>query len=661
MFPLLGLVASLTACIPPEERPVSEASPRINLSDVQTRRILNHQTVRQEDSLRHHLSSSSPQHRYLAARGLGSFSQVQPATVDSLVARLTDPAPAVREVAAYALGQTGSRVAPALVDAFDSGATFSSVNAAVLGAVGRTGPDSLVDYLARIESYGIQDTLLREGQLRGLYYAGLRGIIPAAAGNVIASLLESQETPERIRRLAALYLHRFAVPTDSLYGSRLIDVLRRERNPVVSMGLVRTLGRLNNAPARVAVLRQLEGADDWRVRVAALRGLTAAPYASVRESVIEALRDPHPLVRLTAADHLLERANEEDAPFFYQLATSTADTTIGVRLLGAANRHLSPYLPDYRDQINARLRSYYGASDDPFLRAETVRALAEFPWNYRQLYALLTDERSPTVRTVVAEQLARISGRDDFAEWFRGSSARVRRELADHFRLLIGGREEGPAYHAARALIVAPESYRDRYPDLSWLDTALVGFDRPRRLETYREVARAAAALRGEPEPTFTPPPPRPIEWDHLDEGTHSVAIETDQGTIRLRLWPEVAPATVASFMRLTREGYYDGTVFHRVVPNFVAQGGGPRGDGFGSEDFVLPTETPPVFWDRAGLIGMASAGRDTEGVQFFITHRPVPHLDGDYTIFGEVTEGQDIVDRLVPGSRIEAIRIVHE
>ena len=118
-------------------------------------------------------------------------------------------------------------------------------------------------------------------------------------------------------------------------------------------------------------------------------------------------------------------------------------------------------------------------------------------------------------------------------------------------------------------------------------------------------------------------------------------------------MWPEAAPATVTNFLELVESGYYDGKVFHRVVPNFVAQGGGPRGDGFGSEDYIVRTETPMLHWDRAGLVGMASAGRDTEGVQFFITHCPTPHLDGNYTIFAEVIDGQAAVDRLVPGSRI--------
>ncbi|OAV45848.1 hypothetical protein A3850_007890 [Lewinella sp. 4G2] len=121
---------------------------------------------------------------------------------------------------------------------------------------------------------------------------------------------------------------------------------------------------------------------------------------------------------------------------------------------------------------------------------------------------------------------------------------------------------------------------------------------------------------------------------------------------------PDIAPASVSNFLALAEDQYYDGKVFHRVVPNFVAQGGGPLGDGFGAENYSLRTETPNVRWDRTGLVGMASAGKDTEGVQFFITHRPTPHLDGNYTIFAEVTEGQEVIDQITVGTKIESITI---
>jgi cyclophilin family peptidyl-prolyl cis-trans isomerase len=112
-------------------------------------------------------------------------------------------------------------------------------------------------------------------------------------------------------------------------------------------------------------------------------------------------------------------------------------------------------------------------------------------------------------------------------------------------------------------------------------------------------------------------------------------------------------------FVEQAKKGYYNGKSFHRVVPNFVAQGGCPRGDGYGGLDFTLRTEVPALMrYDREGMVGLASAGLDTESVQFFITHSPAPHLDGNYTIFATVIDGMSVVHDLQVGDLITKISI---
>jgi cyclophilin family peptidyl-prolyl cis-trans isomerase len=134
------------------------------------------------------------------------------------------------------------------------------------------------------------------------------------------------------------------------------------------------------------------------------------------------------------------------------------------------------------------------------------------------------------------------------------------------------------------------------------------------------------------------------------------VRIETEKGTIELELLPDDAPFTVLSMIRLIRSGFFNGLTFHRVVPNFVVQGGDPRGDGWGGPGYSIRTEVSPREYER-GSVGVASAGKDTEGCQFFITHAPTPHLDGRYTIFARVRKGMDVVDRLQIGDRMTVRR----
>ncbi|MCP9235685.1 peptidylprolyl isomerase [Lewinella sp. JB7] len=657
----LLLLLMLTTCIPPTEDGV-ESPVGIDLTDDLTRRVLTLQNDRQTDSLLTYLSGADPTARYLAARAFGSFPTLPDRAAEALITTLNDSSPAVRIQAAYALGQSGRKdVAEPLVRAFDPAVEQPLFDAAVLQAVGKVGGSEVAEQLAGISTYLPSDTVLLAGRAWGMYYAALAGHRSEASdASMIDQVIDATLAPE-IRHPAAHYLYRTDFPVDTIQERALRQTLRTERDPVVAMSIVRTLGRSGLPAARIALLRRLEQSADWRERTEVIRAFAGFEYAAVRESVVEALRDRHPLVALTAADFLVDHGTEADAPLYLELAEQDLHPLVAVRLYGAANRHLSPFLTDYRDRIGVALQDRSTRTDDPYVRAAALRALGEYPWMYRSVYQTYGATDLPVVRTAAAETLESISNREDFDAFFRGSSGRVRGELAQSFKAMITSREEGPAFHAARALATAAEDYRSRYPDLSWLDTTIASFELPRQLETHAEVVRAYAALTGtdraaEPAATGTV---RSIDWTLLAQaGEREVVITTEAGRIVLELYPEIAPATVSSFLELAGRGYYDGRVFHRVVPNFVAQGGGPRGDGYGSENFTVPTETPMVHWDRAGLVGMASAGKDTEGVQFFITHRPTPHLDGKYTIFAGVVEGQEIVDQLVPGSKIVSVKI---
>jgi peptidyl-prolyl cis-trans isomerase B (cyclophilin B) len=125
--------------------------------------------------------------------------------------------------------------------------------------------------------------------------------------------------------------------------------------------------------------------------------------------------------------------------------------------------------------------------------------------------------------------------------------------------------------------------------------------------------------------------------------------IETEKGTIELELFEEDAPNTVANFEKLIEEGFYDGLTFHRVIPNFVIQGGCPNGNGTGGPGYTIKCETEGnPNKHGTGALSMAHAGKDTGGSQFFITHSPQPHLDGVHTVFGHVIgDGMDVVNKI--------------
>src|SRR5690606_8382603 len=133
---------------------------------------------------------------------------------------------------------------------------------------------------------------------------------------------------------------------------------------------------------------------------------------------------------------------------------------------------------------------------------------------------------------------------------------------------------------------------------------------------------------------------------------------ETDRGPIKIELYPDKAPLTVANFVNLARRGFYAGLSFHRVIPDFMIQGGCPEGSGRGGPGYKFEDETGNGVAHERGVLSMANAGPNTNGSQFFITHIATPWLDGKHTVFGKVVEGLEAVDKVEQGDHIRSVRI---
>ena len=181
----------------------------------------------------------------------------------------------------------------------------------------------------------------------------------------------------------------------------------------------------------------------------------------------------------------------------------------------------------------------------------------------------------------------------------------------------------------------------------------------PQQAETYIDICKAIEALGGVKFEGYKPPYNNPIDWAFVKTipADQRVIIETNKGNITLQLFVEDAPGTTSNFLKIVDSNFYDGKYFHRVVPQFVVQGGCPRGDGWGSLDWTQRSEFSNYQTYETGTVGVASAGKDTEGVQFFITHCPTPHLDGRYSIFARVVSGMDVVNKMEVGDRMISIK----
>jgi len=161
--------------------------------------------------------------------------------------------------------------------------------------------------------------------------------------------------------------------------------------------------------------------------------------------------------------------------------------------------------------------------------------------------------------------------------------------------------------------------------------------------------ASYAAGCKGDGAAGSKPPAAEPMP---------QVAIETTRGRIVLELAEDDAPNTVANFVSLAEKGFYNGVVFHRVIADFMIQGGDPTGTGSGGPGYVIADEFSPRLRHTRGVISMANAGPNTGGSQFFITHVACPHLDGKHAVFGRVIDGMGVVDSIRQGDRIEKVTV---
>ncbi|MCS7035794.1 MAG: peptidylprolyl isomerase [Saprospiraceae bacterium] len=664
---LLGWLLLLGAgCLAPEQ--VSEVQKiQLDWTQANVQHLYNLRDEGRTDSLIAYLSHPDVTLRYLAALAFASIRDS--AAVEPLVPLLRDPSEEVRIMAAFALGQIGSpRAEQPLIEAFrrdDSLSQHQRFNAAVLEAVGKCGSTQSLRHIATVSTYEPTDTLLLEGQCRALYRYALRGMVHPEGTATLIQYVANERLPASVRLMAAHYLARSAeVVPDSVQAVELAAAFVRSTDPDIRMALAKALGKSRTQPAFGILSKAIKNEQDWRVRCNIISALALFEPDTVFALVSPLFQDPNPHVSRTAAEFFVNHGNPKGADDYWRVARENPDLPWPTRvaLFRASYKWLSS-THERKEYLNYRLRDIFLKSKNPYERAACLKALSEVGWQFKWIHDKGFADSSVVVRSSAVEALSEIARRPDATRQFGANLRYVKSDLFEYFLEAIRSGDAGMMAAAAEGMRSPVLQYRG-FADstqLAEIRTALQGLPLPRHQETYLALEKTLAYLEGRPEPPYSKPRyNHPIDWATLtaiNANTRAV-VQTDAGNISLQLYPAWAPGSVASFVKLAREGYYDGKVFHRVVPNFVVQGGCPRGDGYGALDFSLRTEIGPLYYDDEGYVGMASAGPDTEGVQFFITHSPTPHLDGRYTIFGKVVQGMDVVHRLQPGERIRKVSV---
>lgn len=651
---LLALLASVCPFTAPAQRPLLTTADSRALA-----RLLRVEDSRRDepalvDSLLEHGRARLRARAALAAARIGARAHLA-----AIRLRTADQDDSVQATAWFALALLrDSASVPAAAAQLHAPPPVASQAVRLLGEVGEVGRAAIVSGLAdsTLPSAVRGELLLVASRLRPLPLTALLPLVSSTDSALAwraAYALARGRSPSGVRSLLA----RAFSPVGAL----------REQ---VARGLSRAVAGDSLGDSALVVLRKLAVDPDARVRVNAVRALST--YGSrARTPVMSGVHDDDAGARVAAAQSLAAVLDSSADSWSAAFAADTALVFQAAVLEGAAARGVMlPALqtwrisPDWRRRASVVVGQSRGAADsavarvagwlrDPDARVRTTAATA---------LAALMD--SATAQDAAREQLRHaLEDPDTFvrAEALGGLSSRAStadlelalteysRSAADRdsdARLAFWRLADSTVLHAGATL---PDSTSRRLAALARPSDPL------ERIAAARIPRFAAWA-----DPTGTA---RPLTWyearaREVSYHPQRVArIETSRGRMTLVLYAWDAPLTVYNFATLAERHYFDGQRFHRVVPNFVIQAGDPRGDGNGGPDYAIRDEINAHRYGR-GALGMALSGPDTGGSQFFITHSPQPHLDGGYTVFGQLLSGYDTLDRVVQGDRIVRVTI---
>lgn len=467
------------------------------------------------------------------------------------------------------------------------------------------------------------DTSELAGIAWGIYRAGVRGIYDSTSINKALSILTDRSSGKMARLGAANFFSRVTIRPDEKVGRALVSVATDDDHEI-RMAAVNALVRI---PKHLAIdgITTAVTDKDYRVRVSAARALRSISWEDAKPMYQQLLSDENPHVNVAAAEVLLN------------ISADTA--TIHQWAKEARNWRAQATLYSKVKNADGEIKTIYGRSTNDYQKAALITSLNDVGFIFDQ-YKF---NEAKVIKSTAASRLAHLTSDIDI------------------YKQIVADGDQGSIIPLCEAILDTTRGFKKSLKEISFLEEAKNKLSLPRDYETYVPLQQAINYLKGLP-----PPAPLKNEFNHPIDWTvaKSIAfdqhlmIETSKGEIIMRLFVNEAPGSVVNFVNLVSAGYFDGRFFHRVVPNFVVQAGCNRGDGFGSEDYSIRSEFSQRRY-KTGSVGMASAGKDTEGTQWFITHSPTPHLDGKFTIFAEVVKGMDVVHQIEVGDKIIQARLI--
>lgn len=590
-------------------------------------KIADYQDRRQSDSLYQFFNHENSSYRRDAVFAFGSIQDTS--AVEKIAVLLTDEDAEVRKAAAFALGQIGGKKAFSFLY-HTSEDTLAM--AEILEASGKTADQASL-LPVNISSWG-------------LYRLALRGLADSA---VMVKAMEflNPNFDENVRLGAA---HFFARGPQDISIAESILIKTAQEDPSTNVRMTATFGlrKIKTPTTITAILKILDTDTDYRVRISAVRALQSFPVVETKQHLFRFVSDSNVQVAIASAEAIKAVATTNEIKELVPLARSATNWRVQGNLYEAvlaASNH---------KEIAEEVFKLYNEFENPYASAALLTGLGQSTVAYSFISEQLNNSPIPVIKSSAAEALVSINRNKDFDK-------ELQKRFVDVYKKALESGDAAVIGTIASALADSTLGYKSIIKDYSFLYEARNKLSLPKDNEALQPLEAAIAHFEGkrihaEVKNEFN----HPIDWGLVKTipKDQKVLVKTVKGDIVIQLLVEEAPGSVANFVQLVNSQYFNAKNFHRVVPNFVIQGGCNRGDGWGSEDYSIRSEFSTRRYTE-GSVGMASAGKDTEGTQWFITHSPTPHLDGRYTIFAIVTEGMNVVHSMEVGDEIIRVELI--
>lgn len=565
----------------------------------------------------------------------------------------------VRMAGAFALGQAGDQGVASLIREVIEKEEKPLVRGMLFDALGKCGSAEDLSWMLEQEV----DFQAKEGLAMGIFRFGARRITSADGNDRMAALCA--EGPSLSALIYASYfLGRYA-DLDWLQANAVLvrQLLDKERDPVIRSQLVRAVIKAEDEEAWPLAEYILKSNEDYRVKVNILSSMGYLPWNKANKLVYDYAVGEDPNLAIAAAEAIQQHAVYTDLTMHLK-AVDEAVNWRSRALLTATGMKLVEGKRNLVKKIEKKLFAFYNQARHASEKAWLLQALAYDPEQYPVLMEEVKKANAPVLTTMALQTLIQIRQGEAFERLKTESEKNgvdLEAEFLNMYKQAIASEDVPMVALAAGALRDSKQGYKGKIDDLDFLKKALDQMQDPKQVEARNELVYTLAYLMDKQVPAMSAPGyNHPIDWERVMQirPDQQIAFVTTKGEVIVQLNVNWCPGSVSAFLELIERGYFNGLSFHRVVPNFVVQDGCPRGDGWGGPEFTIRSEfTPAPFVE--GTLGMASAGQDTEGSQWYFTHSPTPHLDGKYTNFGYVVSGMEVVHQLEVGDVIERVEVL--